>query len=234
MWMVTGLNKKTVYILLCLIVASTTTNFAQQLPKGFVYLKSVIPTIELDIRYAGSNNFIGKPIDGYLQPVGIVSVKTAKALKKVQRELKKQQLGLKVFDAYRPQKAVNHFIQWAKILNDTLKKQEYYPTVKKKDLFKEGYIASRSGHTRGSTVDITIIDLSTTDKIELDMGSSYDFFGQQSWVAYKNLTTTQLENRMLIQHVMKKYNFNNYPNEWWHFTLKNEQFPNTYFDFPIE
>ncbi len=203
MWVVTGLNKRTFYLFLFLAVFFIAKNNAQQLPEGFVYLKEVIPTIELEIRYAGSNNFIGKPIDGYFQPIGIVSGKTAKALKRVQRELKKQHLGLKVFDAYRPQKAVNHFIRWAKILSDTLKKQEYYPAVNKKDLFKEDYIAYRSGHSRGSTIDVTIIDLSTRDKKELDMGSPYDFFGHESWVSYKGLTQNQIENRILIQRIMK-------------------------------
>lgn len=208
--------------------------YTQHLPKGFVYIKDVIPTIELEIRYAGNNNFIGKPIDGYSYPSGIVSKKIAKALKKVQRRLNKQHLGLKIYDAYRPQTAVNHFIRWAKNLNDTLKKQEYYPNVKKEDLFEEGYIAYRSGHSRGSTVDITIIDLSTKVKKELDMGSSYDFFGVQSWVSYGELTSEQLENRKLLQNVMKKYKLINYPKEWWHFTLNKEPFPKTYFDFYIE
>ena len=152
----------------------------------------------------------------------------------MQHELNKQHLGLKIYDAYRPQKAVNHFARWAKKLNDTLKKNEYYPNVKKKNLFKEEYIAYRSGHSRGSTVDLTIIDLSTPEKKELDMGSSYDFFGHESWVSYTNLSKEQLGNRLFIQKIMKKYNFKNYIQEWWHFTLQNEPYPNTYFDFSIE
>ena len=225
------LNKKLKYLLVLTFFFFAEKSDAQQLPEGFVYIKNVIPSIELEIRYAGNNNFIGQPIDGYLQSKGILSKKAARALKKVQRKLNKQNLGIKIFDAYRPQKAVNHFIRWAKKLNDTLKKHEYYPDVKKENLFEEGYIAYRSGHSRGSTIDITIIDLSTNNKEELDMGSSYDFFGHQSWVSYNNLTENQLANRKLIQDIMIKYKFKNYPKEWWHFTLKNEPFSDTYFDF---
>ncbi len=210
------------------------TAYAQKLPNGFVYIKEIIPSIELELRYFGHHNFIGKPIDGYSQEKGIVTEKTAKALKSIQQNLIKQGLGLKIYDAYRPQKAVNHFARWAKNLNDTLKKYEYYPNVKKADLFKEDYIAYRSGHSRGSTVDLTIIDLSISEKKELDMGSSYDFFGPESWVSYKKLSKEQLGNRRLLQELMIKYNFKNYKQEWWHFTLKNEPFPNTYFDFSIE
>lgn len=217
------------FLLLC-----TTFVQAQNLPKGFVYMKDYIPSIKIELRYFTANNFVGKPIDGYLKPKAIISKKTVRKLKKVQKQLKKKRLGLKIFDAYRPQKAVNHFVRWAENLNDTLKKQDFYPSVKKQHLFKEEYIAYRSGHTRGSTIDITIIDLSTPEKKELDMGSSYDFFGEISWVNYSKLTKKQLANRTLLQTVMKKFKFKNYPKEWWHFTLKNEPFPNTYFNFNIE
>ena len=203
-----------------------------QLPKGFGYILNEIPTIEIELRYFGTNNFIGKPIDGYQKPVLIISSKAIIQLKEIQKDLQKQNLGLKIFDAYRPQRAVNHFVIWAKDLNDTIQKPIFYPNVKKSVLFKEGYIASRSGHTRGSTLDLTIINLNT--KQELDMGSPYDFFGKESWVSHQNITSKQQQNRQLLQRVMKKHNFRNYPQEWWHFTLRNEPFPNTYFDFPIE
>ncbi|VAW23896.1 D-alanyl-D-alanine dipeptidase [hydrothermal vent metagenome] len=206
----------------------------QQLPEGFVYIKMVIPTIELEIRYAGNHNFIGKPIEGYNAPKAIITVEAANMLKKIQLELEKKNLGLKIYDAYRPQKAVNHFVKWAKNLNDTINKEEFYPNIKKKNLFKEEYIASRSGHSRGSTVDLTIIDLSTDEKKALDMGSPYDFFGKESWVSNTNLTLNQLQNRKILQEVMQKYSFRNYPKEWWHFTLRNEPYPNTYFNFEIE
>lgn len=206
-------------------------NFSQNIPKGFVYLDSIVPSIEIELRYLSSNNFIGKPIDGYKSNCIIVSSEAAKLLKKIQQELLKKGLGLKIFDAYRPQQAVNHFVKWAKVLNDTLMKNQYYPNVSKSKLFKQGYIASKSGHSRGSTVDLTIIN-SKTGK-ELDMGSSYDFFGTQSHYSYKNISKKQKENRMLLRKIMLANNFKPYENEWWHFTLRNEPFRNTYFNFLV-
>lgn len=204
----------------------------QNLPKEFVYLKTIDASIKSELRYLSDNNFIGKPIDGYKNDCVIVTKETAAALKKVQQELLKKGLSLKIFDAYRPQKAVDHFVRWAKVLNDTLKKKEYYPNVPKSELFNQGYIASKSGHTRGSTVDLTIIDLKS--KKELDMGSSYDFFGKQSHPFFKNITKKQQENRMLLRNIMLTNGFKPYDYEWWHFTLKNEPFPKTYFNFPVE
>lgn len=203
-----------------------------QLPAGFGYAKHSIPDIKVDLRYFGNNNFIGKPIDGYHNNCLILSKETLIALKAVQQELKSQNLGLKIFDGYRPQRAVNHFVRWAKNVQDTLNKSKFYPDVKKKDLFRKDYIASRSGHTKGSTVDVTLINLS--DEKELDMGSNFDFFGVQSWVTYTKLSNTQKLNRALLQSIMLKHGFKNYLKEWWHFTLKNEPFKNTYFNFPIE
>jgi len=218
------------FILFLLLISFAT--FSQKLPKGFVYLSEIESTIQSDLRYITTNNFIGKPIDGYKKDCIIVSKETAKALKSVQKSLLKQGLSLKILDAYRPQQAVDHFVRWAKVLKDTLMKRQYYPEVPKKDLFKRGYIASKSGHTRGSTVDLTIVN-SKTGK-ELDMGSPYDFFGEQSHPFYNKITALQKENRMLLRKVMLKNNFKPYENEWWHFTLNNEPFPETYFNFPIE
>ena len=209
------------------------TNFGfAQLPKGFVYVEKIAPSIKVELRYFGSHNFMGNPIEGYNREVAILSEQAAIALKNAQNELQQYNLSIKIYDSYRPQRAVNHFMRWAKILNDTLNKNEYYPNVKKEHLFEEGYIASKSGHSRGSTIDITLVNIETGEA--LDMGSPYDFFGTESWVENKNLTTQQLANRMLLQTVMIKHGFNNYPKEWWHFTLRNEPFPNTYFDFVIE
>ncbi|WP_299525745.1 M15 family metallopeptidase [uncultured Lutibacter sp.] len=228
------LNKKINYLVLLLFLIITIKNYAQDLPEGFVYLKNVIPSIEVEMRYFGNNNFIGEQINGYSKAKAIVTKETAIALNKVQKELEKQNLGLKIYDAFRPQVAVDHFVSWAKILGDTIKKNEFYPNVHKKDLFKEHYISSRSGHSRGSTVDITVIDLSSEKKEKLDMGSPFDFFGKESWVSNPNLTSIQIKNRKILQDVMKKHNFKNYPQEWWHFTLRNEPYPNTYFNFTIE
>jgi len=226
------MERKTFFIICVLFIGlSTIKTTAQQLPKGFVYVDELIPNIALDLRYISHNNFVGLPIKGYQKQRCILSKKATIALKKAQTDLNKKGFGLLIYDAYRPQQAVNHFMQWAKNTNDTLMKQHYYPAVKKKNLFKEDYIASRSGHSRGSTVDLTIIDLKTG--ITLDMGSPFDFFGPESWVSNTNLTTNQIANRDLLQRTMKQFNFRNYPKEWWHFTLRWEPFPKTYFDFPV-
>ena len=141
-------------------------------------------------------------------------------------------LGLKLFDGYRPQRAVDHFVRWAKIPGDTLMKAQFYPNIPKSELFKKHYISTHSGHSRGSSIDVTLIDFNTCE--ELDMGSPYDFFGQESWVNYQDITEAQKNNRQLLQGIMLKHNFRNYPKEWWHFTLRWEPFPKTYFDFEIE
>ena len=203
-----------------------------QLPNDFAYVQEEIPTIKIELRYFSDNNFVGTKVDGYEANVVILSSQATKALKRVQYELLKDSLSLKIYDAYRPQRAVSHFWRWAKDVNDTLTKQQFYPNVKKKNLFKEGYIATRSGHSSGSTIDITLVDLKTNK--ELDMGTPYDFFGPESWVAYNSITLLQKANRDLLQNVMKKQGFRNYPQEWWHFTLRDEPFLNQYFDFVIE
>jgi D-alanyl-D-alanine dipeptidase len=203
-----------------------------QLPEGFVYVEDLIPSIKVELRYFGDHNFVGTPIDGYKRGVAILSEPAAKALKKVQEELAPYNLSIMIYDSYRPQRAVNHFIKWAKNLKDTLQKETFYPEVEKRHLFKEEYIASRSGHSRGSTLDITLVDATTCEP--LDMGSPFDFFGKESWVSNTNLTAQQRANRMLLQTVMQKHGFRNYPKEWWHFTLRGEPYPKTYFDFTVD
>ncbi len=206
---------------------------AQQdsIPKGFVKVKDYIPDIDVELRYYTTNNFVADTIVGYESNTLYLTKATAQQLKLVQDELQSQNLCLRIYDGYRPQRAVNHFVVWARDLKDTINKHIFYPKVEKRYLFKEGYIASKSGHSRGSTVDLTIIDGETSEP--LDMGSPFDFFGSQSWVDYPNITEQQKANRKLLQSVMKKYNFRNYPKEWWHFTLLGEPFPKTYFDFEI-
>ncbi len=208
-----------------------TNNTSDSIPEGFVYIIDIDPSILQEVRYAGTNNFIGRQIDGYLQPTIIISQAAAKALSNLQAELKKVNKGLKIFDAYRPQKAVNHFVRWARNPEDTLMKAAYYPEVQKNELFKRGYIASRSGHTRGSTVDLTIIDLTTG--AELDMGGPYDFFGELSHHNYPELTTEQRSNRAFLKSMMSKHGFRPYSEEWWHYTLRGEPYPETYFDFDV-
>ena len=215
-----------IFIFLVFRVASA------QLPQGFVYVEDIITDINVELRYFSMHNFVGDTIDGYKTNKLILTQQAAESLKKVQEELEQQNLCLRVYDAYRPQTAVNHFIRWAKDLNDTINKQEFYPDVEKRYLFRDGYIASKSGHSRGSTLDLTIIDGNTSEP--LDMGSPYDFFGEPSWVEYNYITEEQKKNRQLLQSVMLKHGFRNYPQEWWHFTLIGEPFPETYFDFVVE
>ncbi|MCO5231819.1 MAG: M15 family metallopeptidase [Chitinophagales bacterium] len=201
------------------------------LHSGFVDLKQMIPNLELDLRYKGNHNFVGRPIRGYEANKLFISREAAEALVKVQQELSKGGLGIKAFDAYRPQRAVQNFMEWALDIQDTVAKQEFYPDVDKRDLFKLGYIAEKSGHTRGSTIDLTIIDLVT--KEEIDMGSAFDFFGIQSHHDYTQLSAEQIANRQKLRNIMEKYGFKTIEEEWWHYTLKNEPFPDTYFDFLI-
>jgi D-alanyl-D-alanine dipeptidase len=221
--------------LLFLCVTSINVVNASALPSGFVYLSDVAPTIVLDMRYANSANFIGTPIDGYIKPVAIATKEATIALNNVQTDLQRFGLSLKIYDAYRPQRAVDHFVRWAKDLTDVCKQTEYYPKVAKEVLFQEGYIASKSGHSRGSTFDLTLVSIDNKGAPrELDMGTPFDFFDPKSGSEYADLTATQRANRVLLKTVMVKQGFKPYPKEWWHFTLKEEPYPDTYFNFFIE
>jgi D-alanyl-D-alanine dipeptidase len=198
----------------------------------FVDLKEIIPSVQLDIRYYTKNNFIGSRIDGYDAPKCLLTRDAALALKNVQKELASNRQSLKIFDCYRPQRAVDHFVRWAKDLNDQKMKAEYYPSIDKKNLFRDGYIAEQSGHSRGSTVDLTIIDLNSNR--ELDMGTHFDYFDPLSHTVSSNIGKIQHGNKMALKTVMERNGFRNLKEEWWHFTLNNEAFTNQYFDFKIE
>jgi len=206
-----------------------------RLPDGFVYVDEVLPGVSVELRYHTEHNFVGTPIDGYRGARCILTREAAEALKGVQEDLKPFGLGLKIYDGYRPQRAVNHFVRWAQDLSDTRMKQEFYPNVDKADLFKEGYIAEKSSHSRGSTVDLTIVPLEAAESgAELDMGGAFDFFGPESWPDWPLLTPSLRAHRMLLQTLMRNHGFQPYPKEWWHFTLRNEPYPNTVFDFPVQ
>lgn len=225
------MRKLFILIFLLLSIAS----YAQQknnLPKGFVYLTDFIPHIAVDMKYFTNHNFVGRAIDGYKSNKIILTERATLAIQKIEKELNKEGLGLKVFDAYRPQTAVNHFKRWAKDIKDTLMRQEFYPRVDKRDLFKKGFIASKSGHSRGSTIDLTIIDLKT--KKEFDMGVDFDFFGEESAHGYTKLNSTQKQNRIKLKKIMEKYGFRSYSKEWWHYTYNDEPFKDKYFDFHIK
>ncbi|WBL25067.1 M15 family metallopeptidase [Zunongwangia sp. HGR-M22] len=221
--------KKTVFILICLIF---NFSFSQNLPEGFVYLSEVIPDIESELRYLENHNFTGRPVPGYESNKIILSSQAAKALEKVQQELENEGYCLKIFDAYRPQRAVDSFIAWSKKAEDTLNKSEFYPNKRKMNLFSLGYIATKSGHSRGSTVDLTIIDANTLE--EIDMGGNFDFFGERSHHNFEDLNKNQRQNREYLKSIMSKYGFRHYSEEWWHYTFRNEPFPETYFNFIIK
>jgi len=224
-------------LLIIILYVGLSTNANAQydpgtLPPGFVYAKEVIPKLRTDLRYYSSNNFIGEPVNGYIKPKCILTKEAAEALKKVQEEFERLGFGLLIFDAYRPQTAVNQFVKWSKDSTDTKMKKQFYPNVNKRDLFNEGYISSKSGHSRGSTVDVTIVSLRTGHI--LDLGGPYDLFDKKSWIDYKNITKNQRAIRLMLQRRMVKHGFKPYEKEWWHFTLAKEPYPNKYFDFPVE
>lgn len=201
--------------------------------EDFVNLKEIMPNLRSDMRYYGSNNFVGRPINGYNKPVPLLTKEAAEALQKVQTELERLGFGLLIYDAYRPQRATDDFVEWSQDETDQKMKMQFYPNVDKSQLFAKGYIAVQSGHSRGSTVDLTIVSLKT--KQILNMGSPYDLFDEVSSIEHtEGITKNQHALRMLLKRRMEKHGWQSYPNEWWHFTLKDEPYPNTYFDFPIE
>lgn len=204
----------------------------RQLPEGFVYLDEAIPAVRLEIRYASEYNFVGTPIDGYVAPYAIGTAPMAEALQAVSRELAEMGYGLLIYDAYRPQKAVQHFVRWSQDRDDTAMKDAFYPNEDKRTLFQRGYLARKSGHSRGSTVDLTLYDVTTGELV--DMGSPYDMLDEISHIATKKITEQQRDNRMLLKTVMERHGFQAYSKEWWHFTLKPEPYPETYFDFDVE
>jgi D-alanyl-D-alanine dipeptidase len=207
---------------------------AQDRPAGFVDAASVVPGLVVDMRYAGSHNFVGRPIDGYMAPRCLVTRQAADALAAVAGDLAPRGLVIKVFDCYRPTRAVANFVRWARDLNDTAAKAEFYPDVDKRTLFRDGYIASHSGHSRGSTADLTLAQADGSEPgRELDMGTHFDFFSPLSWTAEPSVGAAAHANRMLLATAMRRRGFRGYDREWWHFTLRGEPFPQTYFDFPV-
>lgn len=202
-----------------------------EMPEGFVYVAEVIPDVIQEIRYYSTYNFVGTRIDGYNEPQCILTKEAAIALKAVSDELIQEGYVLKLYDGYRPQRAVDHFVRWAENVDDTLMKPCFYPEVDKSLLFKQGYIFERSGHSRGSTIDLTLID--KVSGRELDMGGVFDYFGELSHPDYKNISGQQKANRQILRKAMLRHGFKPLDSEWWHFTLKNEPYPDTYFDFPI-
>lgn len=194
---------------------------------SFVRIDQLIPDIIIDLKYAGCDNFIGAVVDGYEQAEALLSRPAAEALAKVAADLRQQNLRIKIFDAYRPQRAVEHFLRWANSAEDHRTKAHFYPALEKPQLFEQGYLFSRSSHSRGSTVDLTLVDERGE---ELDMGTIFDFFGPQSWPESADVSPRQRANRDRLQRVMQRHGFVGVREEWWHFTLRNEPYPDQYFD----
>jgi D-alanyl-D-alanine dipeptidase len=240
----------------CLIAGSlclTVTAGAAEMPKDFVYLRDIDPTIQQDMRYAGSRNFTGKPVPGYDAAECVLVRQAAEALKAVQADLKAQHLSLKVYDCYRPARAVSAFVNWAKLPDDPEAKANYYPNLDKRALFQKGYIAARSGHSRGATVDLTLVPLDAPVNPGSDastvactapqgdqapdgsraMGTSFDCFDAKANTVTQGLTAEERNNRVALVDAMRAHRFQNYAKEWWHYTLQLEPHPNIYFDFPI-
>ena len=200
-------------------------------PSGFVLLADYVPQIVQEIRYYSTYNFIGDRIDGYEEPCALLTVEAARALKAVSSELFVQGYRLKVFDAYRPACAVKHFVLWGIEDQDIRMKPYFYPELEKQELFARGYIARQSSHSRGSAVDLTLLDMKSGK--ELDMGSPFDLFSEVSHPDYRGISDEQFENRMILQRAMLRGGFQPLGCEWWHFSLKNEPYPDTYFNFPV-
>ena len=198
---------------------------------GFVLLADYVPHIVQEIRYYSTYNFIGDRIDGYEQPIALLTKEAARALKSVSNEMMVKGYRLKIFDAYRPDTAVKHFLLWGIEDTDVRMKPYFYPGVEKQALFSEGYIARRSSHSRGSTVDLTLLDMRTGK--ELDMGSPFDYFGEISHPDYRGITEEQYDNRMFLRSTMLRNGFEPIDCEWWHFTLRDEPYPDSYFSFPV-
>lgn len=237
--------------LMIAVVVSCVSSCKKESAKGvspadnsqFVNITDVIPDVILEIRYFGTYNFVGTRIDGYEAPTALLTRQAADSLKTVSDDLKRMGFRLKIYDAYRPQKAVDHFVRWAKDVNDTVMKRYFYPDLDKSMLFPQEYIIERSGHTRGSTLDLTLFDMDKEK--EADMGGTFDWFGKESHPDFcgnpdtfeyqpsDSLTAEQFNNRMILRRAMMRHGFKPLHTEWWHFTLENEPFPDTYFTFPV-
>ena len=249
--------KKILFLLMaqCALMLSCQKQAEQRIENDysrFVNITDVVPDVILEIRYFGTYNFVGTRIDGYLQPVALLTREAADSLKAVSDDVKAQGYRLKIYDAYRPQCGVDHFVRWSHNPADTCMKRFFYPMFDKPTLFEQDYIMAKSGHTRGSTLDLTLFDMNTEK--ELDMGGTFDWFGEESHPDYcgnpqtceylglndsqkekgmSPITEQQFRNRLILREAMLRHGFKALDSEWWHFTLKNEPYPDTYFEFPV-
>lgn len=236
---------RTVRLTFLILLLSNASAFASALPDGFVDVPTVIPDARYDIRYTGSENFVGRPVAGYERSTCILSQPAADALMQVQREVAESGLTLKIFDCFRPQRAVDDFVRWGRDVDDLKMMSAYYPRVPKSELFERGYIAEKSGHSRGSTVDLTLVvtNPARAEKVlqgplgveaEVDMGSPFDLFDPRSHTANPDMPAHVRHNRAWFAALMDRHGFNNLPEEWWHYTLRDEPHPERFFDFPVK
>jgi len=253
---VSGKFISVVWCIFLLSAPGTVFGGTASIPDEFTEIRTVAPDVLMDIRYHTPHNFVGTRVDGYKAPKCYLTRQAARALAGAQKELVASGLSLKIYDCYRPQKAVNHFVRWAAALDDTATKAEFYPEVDKKNLFKDGYIAQKSGHSRGSTVDLTIVTIPAAPQEKylphknlracflprerrfrdngIDMGTGFDCFDVKSHTLNRTIETSPRLHRALLKTIMEKHGFVNYDKEWWHYTLKGEPFADTYFDFDVE
>ena len=218
-----------IFVIILLIFYSAFFN--NNLEEGFVYLNDIDDSIIVDLKYNSNENFTAQFIEGYHSNTAILTKESALALSNAQVDFNKLGYSLILYDAYRPQRAVDFFVQWSKNHYDTINKRIYYPNIKKSELFELGYIAYKSGHSRGSTVDVSLIEIST-NKV-LDMGTIFDYFGVESHTFFDDISEKQKSNRLILYEIMSNNGFKNYSKEWWHFTLKNEPYQK-YFDFLVK
>jgi len=224
-----------VLVMTLLGLLSTTSLYSQRdsiIKYDFVFLDTLLDHADYDIRYAGDNNFLGRPVTGYYQPRLILSRQAAMALKDVEDDIYESGYTLLLYDTYRPQRAVDNFRSWARTPEDTVTRSQYYPEHDKRNLFKLGYISTRSGHSRGSTIDLTMRHVHTGQAG--DMGGPYDYFGELSHHNYNQLTAQQKQHRIILKSAMQRHGFRPYSKEWWHYTLNGEPYRNQYFDFIVE
>ena len=239
-----------------LLLGAAAASADQVRPDDFVDVEKVIPSAVFDIRYYTAHNFLGVRVDGYDAPKCYLTKPAAEALARVQQDLSNFSFSLKIYDCYRPQRAVDHFVRWAKDLEDVKTKKEFYPDIPKSRLFQDGFIARKSGHSRGSTVDLTIVPVPTPDQEEyipgqelyacylpadkrfkdnsIDMGTGFDCFSELSHTINPGIGQNQRTNRLVLKSLMEKHGFVFYSKEWWHFTYKDEPYKDTYFDFPVK
>ena len=234
------MKNRSLQICVCLVLVlalllsggAATANGESDGSEGFVLLSEAVPDVILEVRYYSTYNFVGERVDGYEEPCVLLTKEAAEALKAVSDDVMAQGYRLKVFDGYRPQMAVDHFVRWAEDLDATEMKPYFYPEVDKTLLFEQGYIDAKSGHSRGSTIDLTLFDMATGK--EVDMGGTFDYFGELSHPDYtETLTQEQIDNRNILRDAMLRHGFKPLDTEWWHFTLKEEPYPDTYFEFKV-